>query len=74
MKHVYIRDSKAYEIIPNIDPTFPGVPVEVRYTPEFLADCVVVSEAVEVECNWSYDAEAGTFSAPPMPEMEVDHE
>ena len=68
MKYVYIVAGLVHEVIPAINPAFPGIPIEVRYSPEFLADCVAVDEAVEVECNWLYDAETGTFSAPPVPE------
>lgn len=71
MKYVYIVDGKAYEIIPAINPAFPEIPIEERYSPDFLSNCVVVDEAVEVECNWLYDAETKTFSAPPEPIEEL---
>lgn len=35
------------EIIPEFDPVFPGIPVEDRFSPEFLKECVPCDETVK---------------------------
>ena len=67
----YIRlDSKnrAMEIIPDENPIFPGIPIEQRYTAEFIATLVPVEDETEVEQNWIYNPDDQTFSEPPTPE------
>ena len=49
MKHyIYIRDNIAYEIIPEINEAFPEIPIEDRYTKEFLSHCVVIGNDEEL--------------------------
>lgn len=57
------------EIIPDVDPVFPGVPIEDRYAPEFVERLLFVPDETEVRPNWVYDPEGGTFSPPPEPEI-----
>lgn len=67
----YIRlDSKnrVMEIIPDENPIFPGIPIEQRYTAEFIATLMPVEDETEVEQNWVYDPETKTFDEPPTPE------
>lgn len=73
----YIRlDSKnsVMEIIPDENPIFPGIPIEQRYTAEFIATLVSVEDETEVEQNWIYNPDDQTFSAPPTPEPGPDPE
>lgn len=73
----YIRlDSKnsVMEIIPDENPIFPGIPIEQRYTAEFIATLVPVEDETEVEQNWIYNPDDQTFSAPPTPEPGPDPE
>ena len=73
----YIRlDSKnsVMEIIPDENPIFPGIPIEQRYTAEFIATLVPVEDETEVEQNWVYDPETKTFDEPPTPEPGPDPE
>ena len=73
----YIRlDSKngVMEIIPDANPIFPGIPIEQRYTAEFIATLVPVEDETEVEQNWVYDPETKTFDEPPTPEPGPDPE
>lgn len=56
------------EIIPDEDPIFPGVPIEHRYTPDFVAKLLHVADDTDVKQNQIYDPETGTFSDPPAPE------
>lgn len=57
------------EIIPDENPAFPGVPVEKRYAPDFLAKLLRVPDGTGALQNWSYDPETGAFAPPPEPEV-----
>lgn len=52
------------EIIPDIDPVFPDVPVSERYTADFVAALIYVDDSVEIACGMVYDKEAETFAFP----------
>lgn len=56
------------EIIPDENPIFPGIPIEERYTPDFVAKLIHVPDNTEVEPNWLYDSATGTFTPEPEPE------
>lgn len=56
------------EIIPDEDPIFPGIPIEQRYAPDFVAKLLHVADDMDVKQNQVYDPETGTFSDPPVPE------
>lgn len=56
------------EIIPDENPIFPGVPIEQRYAPDFVAKLLHIPDETEVEQNWVYDPETQTFAEPPKPE------
>lgn len=56
------------EIIPDENPIFPGIPIEQRYTPDFVAKLLHVADDTAVKQNQVYDPETGTFSDPPAPE------
>lgn len=56
------------EIIPDEDPVFPGIPIEQRYAPYFVAKLLHVADDTAVKQNQVYDPETGTFSDPPVPE------
>ena len=56
------------EIIPDEDPIFPGIPIERRYAPDFVAKLLHVADDTAVKQNQVYDPETGTFSDPPAPE------
>ena len=44
MKFVYILNDIVHEIIDEIDPNFPNIPIEQRYSKEFLKNCVVLED------------------------------
>ena len=67
MKYVYLVENKVHEIIPEFNPVFPDIPIANRYSAEFLADCVAVDDATEVEQNYIYNPETKTFT----PESEI---
>ena len=52
------------EIIPDINPIFPGVPIQQRYAPDFIAKLIHVSDDTQVEQNWEYNKETGEFTVP----------
>ena len=60
MYYIYLKDNVAYEAIPEINPTFPDIPIEERYTAEFLSHCVQSDQ--DVAQGWIY--ENGEFHAP----------
>lgn len=72
MKYVYVTDGIVREIIPEINPAFPDIPIDERYTADFLDRCIVVSDDTEVEQNWI--CEDGGFTPPPEPEPVPDDE
>lgn len=66
--YILLNNNTVSEIIPDIDPVFPGIPIENRYTAKFVAQLLHVADDVEVKQNWVYDPESGVFSEPPEPE------
>ena len=56
------------EIIPDENPIFPGLPIEQRYAPDFVAKLLHFPDETEVAQNWVYDPETQTFAEPPKPE------
>ena len=72
--YILLEDNKVKEIIPDIDPIFPGIPIEERYTAEFVASLLHVEDETVVEQNWIYDPETETFSAPPKPDPKPEPE
>ena len=66
MKYVYVKDNKAFKVIPEFDDIFPGIAIKQRYDAKFLADCVPVEDDVVVEQGYIYDAATGTFTEPEL--------
>jgi hypothetical protein len=52
------------EIIPDIDPAFPEIPIHQRYASDFISSLLHFPDNTEVEQNWIYDSKTKTFSAP----------
>jgi len=50
---------KISEIIPEFNPTFPGIPIDQRYSEEFLAKCI--TSEVLVPLNWLYVVDTNEF-------------
>lgn len=75
MKYIRINsDNIVMEIIPGEDPIFPGIPIEQRYSADFIAALIQTADETEVEQNWVYDPETKTFDEPPAPEPGPDPE
>lgn len=55
MKYARIDDQRIVrEVIPNIDPRFPGIPITARYSPDFLAFCLELPDTAKVEQDMEY--------------------
>lgn len=65
-------DNAVQEIIPELNPDLPGFPIEERYSPDFLKDCIVISEEdfniQGIECGMVYNKETGEFAHPVIEE------
>ena len=72
--YAYIINGAVRELIPDIDKTFPSVPIEQRYPADVLDKCVHVADDADVRVGMIYNADTGEFKEPevvpisPMPE------
>jgi hypothetical protein len=66
--YILLTNNTVAELIPDEDPIFPGIPIEQRYAPDFVAKLLHVADDTAVKQNQVYDPETGTFSDPPVPE------
>lgn len=62
--YAYMIDNKVREVIPDFDPTFPGVDIKKRYPADMLDKCIYIPDDADVRQGMLYDAESGTFSTP----------
>ena len=62
--YILLDKGKVREIIPDIAPMFPGIPIEARYTAEFVASLLHVEEGTKVQQNWIYDPETDFLCTP----------
>lgn len=70
MKYIHLNgDLQVGAIIPAEDPIFPGIPIEERYTQEFLNSCVQVEDDVEITMEMKYNPETKEFYIPEPPEV-----
>lgn len=73
MKYILLSEqNKVKEIIPGENPVFPGLPIEKRYSADFIARLMPVDDSVEVAKNMIYDPETETFAFPVIVEA-VEH-
>lgn len=69
MKYIRINSKNVVmEIIPGENSRFPGIPIEQRYSVDFIANLIQISDETPVEQNWIYNPDDQTFFAPPPPE------
>ena len=52
------------EVIPDIDPAFPDVPISERYPADFIAELMHVPDNEAVEVGMEYNAETDSFGYP----------
>lgn len=68
MQYIYINDDFSVgAILCGEDPAFPGVPIEERFSADFLAKCVQVGDDTVIENGMKYDPESRTFYVPKPP-------
>lgn len=70
MQYIYVgEDFLVGSIVPEEDPVFPGIPVEHRFSAEFLKQCIPVEDSVaeSIETGSKYNPESGTFYVPEPP-------
>ena len=65
-EYVLIHNDRVHEIIPEFDPNFPGVPIEQRYSPEFLKNCLHIDEKDIPPIG--HVKKGNKFEEPPKPE------
>lgn len=67
---VYVQDGVVHEILETNNPLFEGVPIEDRYSTEYLSHCVQVSDEQldGIVVGMLYDADAQIFSYPTFPQ------
>lgn len=52
------------EIIPDIDPTFPDIPINERYPAEFISKLRYCDDGTDVETGMQYNEETDSFEYP----------
>ena len=62
--YAYIYENKVKELIPDIDPVFPGVDISKRYPESMLKKCVRIDDDADVRVGMEYDSKTNTFSEP----------
>ncbi len=73
MNYVYVENNTVREIVPEYDPAFPGIPVEERYSEEFVSR-LIADGVGNVRPGWIYDPGTGGFSPPPASEIVPEEE
>lgn len=59
--YVRLDGSVVMEIIPDIDPAFPDVPIGERYPADFIAELMHIEDGTEVEVSMVYNSETDSF-------------
>ena len=68
MQYVVLNTlGQAQEILLQKNPLFPDVPLEARYSMEFLNQCLQVPDSVDIILGNVWDSENVKFIAPPPP-------
>lgn len=62
--YILLTNNIVTAIIPNENPVFPGIPIDKRYSAEFLAECIALDDATGIRTGMLYDADTQTFSEP----------
>lgn len=77
-KYIYIYEGEVSGFVDEWDQVFPDIPIDQRYSKEYLDKCVVRTEEEIAEqgihAGMLYDKETDTFSEKPEPEVPVQPE
>lgn len=68
MYYICIKNNVVSSFVSELDPVFPGIPIDARYSQEFLSSCIIRENIVGLYSGMLYDPETGAFSDPPVPE------
>lgn len=64
--YIYIENNRVREILPDFDEKFPNIPIEKRFSNDFLGKCVYAPDDPDVKIGMIYDPEDGSFGYPPV--------
>lgn len=62
--YILLDNNRVKEIIPDINPVFPNVPIQERYPAQFVDKLVYASDSLIIEQGYIYNSELGVFLAP----------
>lgn len=62
--YVRLDDGVVMEMIPDVDPAFPDVPIGERFPADFIAELMHIEDGTEVEVGMEYNAETDSFGYP----------
>lgn len=62
--YVRLDGGVVMEIIPDIDPAFPDIPIGERYPADFIAELMHIEDGTEVGLGMEYNAETDSFGYP----------
>lgn len=62
--YIKLKNNVVTGLIPEDDLLFPGIPIDKRYSAEFLAECIALDDATGIRTGMLYDADTQTFSEP----------
>ena len=65
--YILLENNVVKELIPDMNPDLPGVPLEQRYPKAFIESLIYVEGDLDVPEGYIYDAETGAFHEPPEP-------
>ena len=60
MKSMYIlldQDLRVKEFIPEIDETFPDIPLDQRYSPEFISQLIYIEDTAGIDYGYKFNEE-----------------
>ena len=70
-KYIYLNNlNVVWEILDEFSPDFPNIPIQNRYSKEFLNQCLIIDEeefnSLNITLNMIYNKETNTFSYPEL--------
>lgn len=65
MYYIHLISNTVTEIIPDVNPIFPSIPVAQRYTTDYLNQCITADDVSAIHTGMIYDPASKTFSDPP---------
>ena len=70
--YIHLHNGIVTEFISEENKDFPDIPIEERYSKDFLDNCIIKTkeyvEEHELHIGMLYDVETDSFSEPPIPE------